>query len=279
MSKAAVITLTSHVARGGVGGRAVVFALERLGFPVWSVPTVTLAWHPGHGRATRLSPAPADFAALAADLAHAPALGEVGAVLSGYLGDASQASAVARLVAAVRSRHDGAHYLCDPVIGDHGGLFVPTTVAAAIRDTLVPLATILTPNRYELAWLTGSAAADNDALVAAARTLHLPEVVVTSAFAPVGETGALLVTPEGATLATHRALAAAPKGTGDLFAALYLGHRMNGLGGPDALQRATASVLRLVEIAVAAGLDELPLAAGQDALVAPPREVTLTPFA
>jgi hypothetical protein len=33
-----------------------------------------------------------------------------------------------------------------------------------------------------------------------------------------------------------------------------------------------------VEIAVAAGLDELPIAAGQDALVAPPREVTLAPF-
>lgn len=279
MSKAAVVTLTSHVARGGVGGRAAVFALERLGFPVWSLPTVILPWHPGHGRATRFSPAPADFAALAADLVRSPALAETGAVLSGYLGDASQAPAVAGLVAAVRSRHAGAPYLCDPVIGDQGGLFVPEATAAAIRDALVPLATILTPNRHELAWLTGAAATDNRGLAAAARTLGLPEVAVTSAFAPAGETGVLLVTPEDATLATHRALAGAPKGTGDLFAALYLGHRLNGLSGPDALQRAAASVLRLVEIAVAAGLDELPLAAGQDALVAPPREVTLAPFA
>jgi pyridoxine kinase len=279
MSKAAVITLTSHVARGGVGGRAAVFALERLGFPAWSVPTVILPWHPGHGRATRFSPVPADFAALAADLARSPLLGEVGAVLSGYLGDAAQADAVAGLVAALRGRDRQGIYVCDPVIGDEGGLFVSEATAAAIRDTLVPLATILTPNRHELAWLTRSTATDNAALVAAARALGLPEVVVTSAFAPAGETGVLLVTPQDATFATHRALASAPNGTGDLFAALYLAHRMNGLGGSDALQRAAASVLRLVEIAVAAGLDELPIAAGQDALVAPPREVTLTPFA
>jgi pyridoxine kinase len=279
MSKAAVITLTSHVARGGVGGRAAVFALERLGFPVWSVPTVILPWHPGHGRATRFSPAPADFAALAADLARSPMLGEVGAVLSGYLGDAAQAGAVAGLVAALRGRDRQGIYLCDPVIGDESGLFVPGATAAAIRDRLVPLATILTPNRHELAWLTGSPATDNAALAAAARALLLPEVVVTSAFAAAGETGVLLVTPQDVTLATHRALASAPNGTGDLFAALYLAHRMNGLGGPDALQRAAASVLRLVEVAVAAGLDELPIAAGQDALVAPPREVTLAPFA
>ena len=40
MAKPAVIVVNSLVARGGVGGRASVFALERLGFPVWSVPTV-----------------------------------------------------------------------------------------------------------------------------------------------------------------------------------------------------------------------------------------------
>ncbi len=81
----AVIVVSSHVARGSVGNRAAVFALETLGFPVWAVPTVILPWHPGHGRATRIVPPAEQFSALMADLARAPWLGEVGAVLSGYL--------------------------------------------------------------------------------------------------------------------------------------------------------------------------------------------------
>jgi pyridoxine kinase len=56
MAKPAVIVVNSLVARGGVGGRASVFALERLGFPVWLVPTVLLSWHPGQGPATRIVP-------------------------------------------------------------------------------------------------------------------------------------------------------------------------------------------------------------------------------
>ena len=94
----AVIVISSHVARGSVGNRAAVFALETLGFPVWAVPTVILPWHPGHGRATRIVPPLDQFKALMADLERAPWLGEVGAVLSGYLGEAGQAEAVASLV-------------------------------------------------------------------------------------------------------------------------------------------------------------------------------------
>ena len=101
----AVIVVSSHVARGSVGNRAAVFALETLGFPVWAVPTVILPWHPGHGRATRIVPDPEQFAALMKDLEKAPWLGEVAGVLSGYLGDAGQATAVASLVKAVKARN------------------------------------------------------------------------------------------------------------------------------------------------------------------------------
>jgi pyridoxine kinase len=88
----AVIVISSHVVRGSVGNRAAVFALETLGFPVWAVPTITMPWHPGHGPSTRIVASPEQFAALMADLERAPWLGEVGAVLSGYLGDAGPAT-------------------------------------------------------------------------------------------------------------------------------------------------------------------------------------------
>src|SRR5687767_13630126 len=156
----AVIVISSHVARGSVGNRAAVFALETLGHPVWAVPTVILPWHPGHGRATRIVPAPEEFASLMRDLEKARWLGEVAAVLTGYLGDASQADAAASLVRAVKAKNPDAIYLCDPICGDGGDLYVPESVAMAIRDRLLPLADIATPNRFELEWLSGKSLDD-----------------------------------------------------------------------------------------------------------------------
>ena len=274
MAKPAIIVVNSQVARGAVGGRASRFVLERLGFPVWFVPTVTLAWHPGHGPSTRLAPDATGFAALVADLAGAPWLGEVGAVLTGYLGSVEQVAVVAGLVAAAKARNPATLYLCDPIVGDGGRLFVPEALAKAIRDRLLPLADIATPNRFELGWHTGRAATDNDGLIAAARVLAAREVVVTSAFAPAGAIGTLAVTPDGAWLASHRRLDPVPHGTGDLFAALYLAHRLDGRVAAEALQWATGATLRLVERAAATGADELPLAAGQDGFAAKPEGVT-----
>lgn len=276
MPKPAVIVVSSHVVRGAVGGRASVFVLERLGFPVWSVPTVVLPWHLGRGRASRIAPGAAAFAKVLADLAGAPWLGEVGAVLTGYFGAVAQVEPVAQLVAAVKARNPSAVFLCDPIIGDSEGLFQPEAVAVAIRNRLLPLADIATPNRHELLWLTGASADDNGGLAAAAARLGPSEVVVTSAFAPRGEIANLCVEPGGVHLAIHAARTEVPHGTGDLFAALYLGHSMGGASAPVALERASSSVLQLIDRAAELKVDEMPLAEGQDALVAAPRGVTVT---
>jgi len=261
--KPAVIVVNSQVARGSVGGRAGVFALERMGYPVWFVPTVTLTWHPGHGPATRLVTPTAAFNGFVGELAGAAATGGVGAILTGYLGAAEQAAAIAALVAAVKARDPAAPYLCDPDIGDADGLFQPEAVAAVARDRLMPLADMTTPNRHELAWLTGRAADDNDDLTAAAKALAVAEVVVTSAFAGPGAVGNLVVAAGEPHLAAHRRADHAPHGTGDLFAALYLGARLDGRSPADAADRATAAVAALVERAQALGLDELPLAGAE----------------
>lgn len=266
----AVIVISSHVARGTVGNRAAVFALEALGLPVWAVPTVILPWHPGHGRATRIVPPADEFAALLADLAAAPWLGEVGAVLSGYLGGPEQAQAVAGLVGAVKARNPRARYLCDPVMGEAGGLYVPEATAAAMRDLLVPLADIATPNRFELEWLAGETLADNGAVARAALRLGPATMLVTSAHAMVaGSIGNLLVNGREAMLAEHRAVPAAPHGTGDLISALFLGRLLNGQSEGKALKAATAAVFEVLARAVKRGADELMLETDADSLIHP----------
>ena len=64
-------------------------------------------------------------------------------------------------------------------------------------------------------------------------------------------------------------------GTGDLFAALHLGHRLDGAAPEDAAARAAGAVCRMVEMARREGLDEMPLAAGQDAIAAPADGVSI----
>ena len=272
MPKPTVIVVNSLVARGSVGGRAGVFALERLGFPVIFVPTVVLAWHPGHGPATRMVPDAAAFAALIDDLVGSNRLGDVGAVLTGYFGAAGEVADAARLVTALKAVHPAARYLCDPNIGDTGGLFQPEAIARTIRDRLLPLADIATPNRFESDWL--NAGGDD------ARPARPPELVVTSAAADAGTIETWVATPAARLRVSHRWLPGnTVHGTGDLFAALYLGHRLDGATPGEAAALASGAVCHMVEAARRDGLDELPLAACQEAIGAPAAGVTVTAMA
>ena len=256
----AVIVVSSHVVRGSVGNRAAVFALETLGFPVWAVPTLTLAWHPGHGPSTRIVPPPDAFAALMSDLENSPWLGEVTAVLSGYLGDAAQVSAVASLVRTLKARNPKATYICDPVIGDVGGLYVTQALATGIRDELLPIADIATPNRYELEWLAGAKLPDIRSIISATLDTGPNNMLVTSAPAMMaGSTGNILLTPNEALLAEHRIIDRPPNGLGDLTAAVFLARRLAGQNASKALQTTTASVFEILARTAKRGADELTL--------------------
>ena len=269
-AKPAVIVISSHVARGSVGNRAAVFALESLGYPVWAVPTVILPWHPGHGPATRIVPDDDAFAALLRDLAGSPRLGEVGAILSGYLGSPAQAQAVAALVEAARARNRGLLYVCDPVMGDLGGLYVADGVACAIRDRLIPLADIATPNRYELEWMVQRRLDDIAAVADAARALGPATMLVTSAPARDPDATANLLVRDGtALLAEHGLIDNPPNGLGDLTAAVFLARVLGGASDADALESTTASVYAILAGTAARGGDELEIETDAHHLVDP----------
>ena len=268
----AVIAISSHVSRGSVGNRAIVFALEVLGYPVWSVPTVTMPWHPGHGPSTRLIPETGPFNTYLAELSASPWLKEVGGVISGYLGDALQAAAIAKLVTAVKAENPNAIYVCDPVIGDDGGLYVPVETAVAIRDQLLPLADIATPNRFELEWLAGDADGN---IVDLANRLDASRVLVTSAFSGP-QSGNLLVLSDAILEVRHDALARPPHGLGDLSAALLLANLLSGRNDEKALQYMTCSVFTLLRRSVSRGTDELALAEDADCIVNPRLELAVS---
>jgi pyridoxine kinase len=258
--KGAVIVISSHVVRGTVGNRAAVFALETLGHPVWALPTVILPWHPGHGKSTRVVLSTEDFDAMISDLIQAPWRGEIKAVLTGYLGSAAQVRSVARLVESLRGDNPDLLYMCDPVCGDEKGLYIAEETAVAIRDSLIPLASIATPNRFELAWLAGAPLETNGQIMESALALGPSRMLVTSALPLMaGSTGNLYLSGRNALLAEHRLVPNPPNGTGDLLAAIFLSRLMEDLTEERRLMTATASVFEIIARTAKRGADELTL--------------------
>lgn len=265
-----IIAISSHVARGSVGNRAMVFALERLGFTVWAVPTVLLPHHPGHGPGERIVPDDNAFARLLDALVKDEGTARVAGIVSGYLGSAEQARAVAGFVRIVKERNPDALYLLDPVIGDHAGLYVAEPIAHAVRDRLLPLADAATPNAFECAWLAGHIGGTEPDHVALAGRLPPETVLVTSAPARTADQVVnLLVNGHTATLFEHPRLETPIKGTGDLLAALLLARRLEGNPWPRAARLALSSVFEVLSGSAERGSDELMLPELQAALVEP----------
>ena len=266
---AAVLSIQSQVAYGHVGNSAATLPLQRLGFEVIAVNTVQLAHHPGHGSWHGYKVEPERIAQILEGVARRGALARCGAILSGYLGAAAVADIVRDAVAALRAARPDALYLCDPVIGDDGpGVFVSAGIPELMRDALVPAADIVTPNRFELAFL----AAQPVTTLAEARraTARLrargPRLVVATGLSLEGEPGLSVLADEaeGAWLITTPRLPVTPGGTGDAFSALFLGHYLRAADTRQALERAVSAMFGLVERTQASGADELCLVAAQD---------------
>src|SRR5207237_10488006 len=108
-------------------------------------------------------------------------LPQIDAVLSGYLGDATTGPVLLDIVEQVRAANPQALFCCDPVIGDvDTGSYVTAGIAEFFRDRALALADIVTPNRFELEYLTGhSVATIGEAGIAAAALRALgPGIVV-----------------------------------------------------------------------------------------------------
>jgi len=270
-----VLSIQSSVVYGRVGNRAAVPVLERLGHDVWPLDTVAFSNHPAHGTFRgRIVPA-AEVAALVEGLAARGVFDRCDAVLSGYLGEAATAAVVADAVARVRAAHGGPLFCCDPVMGEVGrGVYVREGIPEAFRDRLVPLADVVTPNPFELELLTGVAPSTLDTARAAARALVGlgPAVVVATglrlAEAP-GELAVLAATRDEAWVVRHPRRAVHVWGTGDAFAALFLGAYLGRRDARAALEQAVAALDGVLAVAEATDADELPLVLAQDDLVHP----------
>jgi len=264
-----ILSIQSEVVHGHVGNAVARFALQRLGHEVWSLPTVLLSSHAGYATVAGEALSADLLRRLVGGLDANGWLAQCDAVLSGYLGHVEQAGVVADAVRRVKAANPKALYCLDPVFGDAGRAYAKPGVAEAMARELLPLADIVTPNAFELGSLASIPIRSADDAREAARRLGRPIVVATSVPANDGRIGTLAVEAGEAWLAATPLLENPPHGSGDLLAALFLGHRLAGRALDDALARATSAVFHI--LSASAGLQELALIAQQELIVAPPR--------
>jgi pyridoxine kinase len=272
-----VLSIQSWVACGNVGNCAALFPLQRLGIETWSLNTVAFSNHTGYGKwRGEVVPAPT-IAGLFEGIAELGLLPRCNAVLSGYLGEPEVGPVLLDIVARVKAANPRALYCCDPVMGDVGpGWYVRAGVPEFYREEALAAADIVTPNRFELEWLTGSRIGTVAEAAAAATTLRRqgPQIVLVTSLEPAADRLAVLAAaPGGVWAAETPRLAIEATGCGDAVAALFLGWRLKDKPVPEALALTVAAIWGVVEATVAAGGGELALIAAQDELAAPSRKV------
>lgn len=277
-----ILSIQSSVAYGHVGNSAAVFPLQRLGHEVWPVFTVHFSNHTGYGAWRGPLLDPADVREVISGIEDRGVLGTADAVLSGYLGSPAVTDVVIDAVGRVKAANPRATYTCDPVMGNAAsGCFVNPEIPPIIRERVVPVADILTPNQFELGFLTGhdrlgEPAPIEDVIAAAdeVRALGPSIVLVTSVDrvdAPEGTIEMLAVSGEGAWLVQTPRLPMKANGSGDITAALFTAHLHTSGSPATALSRTAASVFDVLQATLDSGERELRLIAAQDA-IAEPRE-------
>lgn len=265
-----ILTVNSHVAYGHVGAQAMRLALERLGFEVCHVPTVVFSNHPGHGGFRGRALPAADLRELILGLDERGFLARCAALHVGYLGDAAQADVAVECWERLSRARPDALFLCDPVLGDHDHIYVrPEVVEAAGR--LARLAHVLTPNRFELELIAGRKIPTLDDAVEACRSLlsGAARLAICTSASEGERIATAGVAADGAFVIETPRLPDAPKGTGDLFAAVLLARLLRGEAAAEACAAAASTVHAVVAASVAAGTDELAMVAAQEMLAAP----------
>jgi len=275
-----ILAISSQVARGHVGLGAARPALQALGHDVIALPTVMLSNHPGHGQVAGQRTDPALLRHMLEALDGHGWMRGVDAVLSGYLPTPEHVAVTAEAVALVRRHNPAAAYCCDPVLGDDPkGLYIAEDAARALAETLVPIADVTFPNRFELEWLSGEPVTDAASAQMAAAKLGSAWTIATSITHEGGALATIAIGPGEAWLSAVTRQDNVPNGTGDLFAALFTGYRVDGRTIKSTLAAAIDAVERT--ICASRGRDELQLVAMLHSLngSAAREPVTLAPFA
>ncbi|MCW4602805.1 pyridoxal kinase PdxY [Janibacter hoylei] len=278
-----ILSIQSHVAYGHVGNSASVFPMQRLGVEVWPVHTVNFSNHTGYGAWRGPLMDPADVADVVTGIGEREAFAEIDAVLSGYQGGEGIGATILDAVAAVKAVNPAAIYACDPVMGNaKSGCFVHESIPVLLREKVVPQADLITPNQFELGFLTDTepqTLEETLASVDAAREIGPSTVLVTSVLRPDRPEGTiemLACHDDEAWIVRTPHLPLKANGSGDVTAALFTSHWLRTQSLQESLGRTVSSVFDLLQLTLDSGRRELQLVQAQEAYAHPRMQFEVT---
>lgn len=266
-----ILSIQSAVAHGHVGNSAAVFPLQRIGVEVLPVYTVNFSNHTGYGAWRGPLIPPSDVAEVLTGVEERGVFGQIDAVLSGYQGSEGIGDVIVDAVRGVKAANPAALYACDPVMGNaRSGCFVAPAIPVLLRERVVPVADIITPNQFELGFLTDTEPLSLESTlesVDAARAMGPRTVLVTSVERPEREEGTLemlAVDDAGAWIVQTPQLPMKANGSGDVTAALFTAHYLRTRSAAEALARTVSSVFDLLALTLESGQRELQLIEAQE---------------
>ncbi len=276
-----ILSIQSHVAYGYVGNRSAVFPLQRMGHEVTAVHTVQFSNHTGYQKWTGDVFDAGHIRRVIDGLAEMGVLAKIDALLTGYLGSDENGHII---LETLEKLPRGTKWICDPVMGDSDrGFFVKETIPPFFRDHAMLKTHVMTPNLFELEYLSGMTISTTDQAKSACRVLHnkgVEIVLLTSFLSPTMESGRIGM------IASHKDgvayiattpqldLDPLPNGAGDCTAALFTGHLLADAKINIALEKTAASIFAVFEKTKRQGGRELALIQAQDDFISPTHHFT-----
>ncbi|XP_054731941.1 pyridoxal kinase [Anastrepha obliqua] len=226
-----VLSIQSHVVHGYVGNKSATFPLQVLGFEVDAINSVQFSNHTGYKTIKGQVLQEKELGDLFEGLEANNLLQCYSHLLTGYIGNESFLRRISYIVKKLRQINPNLVYVCDPVMGDNGKMYVPEELLPIYREEIIPLADIITPNQYEVELLTENKISTEDDVWSAVQLFHdrgIDTVVISSSeLGDENDLRAFLSKKNGC-----RYIINIPRqgngisftGTGDLFASLFLAH-------------------------------------------------------
>ena len=248
----AILSIQSHVVYGYAGNTAAVFPMQRLGREVWAINTVEFSNHTGYGTLTGKILGGELAEELLSGLEERGVLSNCEAVLSGYMGDAAVGRAITNAIQRVRAVSPRTLYCCDPVMGDVGrGFYVKPDIPNIFKNELLPLADIVTPNRFELEALTGIEAQGTDAARRAIDQLHAkgPGIILVTSYHNDGKQIGMLASDRSKvySITTPELPIGTMAGSGDLTTSVFLSRYLETGDIKRTLELCAASIFGILE--------------------------------
>ena len=240
-----ILSIQSSVTLGGVGNTMAAAVMAASRHQLCRLDTIQLTAHPGHGIRAGGSISDEDFAAVLDGITSLNRWPTISGMMTGYMGSIGQVRTTASAFAHFRASCPNGAILVDPAVGDHGRLYVDADMANAIASSMISAADIITPNRFELSYFSGMDCDDLDGVLKAAHHLlnlypNLTGIAVTgiavTGISSVGQIADCWITSDshivhqGAEIVQNEG---GMPGGGDLFAAILMMEKMDGLNWQD----------------------------------------------